>query len=69
MPLDLTKELSVAGVILALIVMDYLKIDDQPLKFLLMGLVPTIMGYQGLKNALPSLTQAQPPTGTPPVSQ
>jgi hypothetical protein len=67
MAIDLTKELSIAGCVVAVMVMDYLKIDDLALKGLIMGLVPTILTYAGVKNAFPAVTAAQ--TGTPPVSQ
>jgi hypothetical protein len=56
------KELSGAGLIIAMLYMDYAHIDDQPLKLVLLGMLGALFGYggyQGYKNS-------QPPGSTPP---
>lgn len=46
------KQLEVAFLLVLLVSMDFLKIDDADLKYVLMGLVGTLTGFRGLQSLI-----------------
>ncbi len=64
---DIKKELSVLVLLVMLLAMDYLKIDDPALKYLIMGLAGTITGFGGFQAS--PLNPANKTSGGPAAPQ
>lgn len=45
-----SKELSVAGLMVFWLLMDLLHVDDQALRYCVIGLITTITGWHGINN-------------------
>lgn len=62
----LNKELIGAGCIIAILVMDYLKIDDPMLKNALLGVLASVTVFGGVKNSAGIIArQPDPATSAP----
>lgn len=59
------KQIEIAVLIALVLAIDFLKIADAPLKYMLMGLVGSLTGWHGLNTLLDKGSSSSPPAAPP----